>query len=267
MTDLGQIWTLVRHQLGRRWRSLLIWGVALGATGALYVGLYPSMSGMIDDFLKNSPDSALSSFFGDFQGPISAAQWMQMEFLSLLIPLLVPIMVILIGSRTVAGDEERGNLDLLLGNPVRRWHLIVSSVTIMAIALTLVLALTWVITYVAVPIAGVDLGASDLVLAFVAIWPMALLLGTLALLLSTLVRRAFLANAVPMGLLAAMYIVELLAEFSQKMEPIQKISLFHYLGEPVVGDFNLLGVLLMLAGAVFLAGCAVLTFTKRDIYT
>ena len=39
MIGLGQVWTLVGHQLRRRVRSIVIWGVALGGLGALYVAL------------------------------------------------------------------------------------------------------------------------------------------------------------------------------------------------------------------------------------
>ena len=266
MTGLRQVWILVAHQLNRRWRSLLAWGVGLGAVGALYAALYPSMSGLLNEFMESAPES-LKRWLGAAEGPMTAEQWMGMEFLNMLLPLALPFLVMLIGTRTVAGDEERKNLDLLLGNPLRRRYLITGSTGTMAIALAMVLVLTWVLTYVAVVIAGVDLGPGRLAAALGALWPMCLLFGTFSLFLSTLVRRAFLATVIPAVILVVMYLLELLAQLTETMEPTRVVSLFYHIGKPIEGDIHLLAALLMLAGACILSAAAAVTLAKRDIYT
>jgi len=234
--------------------------------GILYVALFPSMSGLMEDFAKNAPES-LRRWMGATEGPMTADQWMNMEFLSLMVPLSLPFLPMLIGARTVAGDEERKNLDLILANPLRRWHLVAASFATMLISVAAVLALTWLLTYIAVPIAKVDLGTGRLVAAFVAIWPMCVLFGAFSLLLSTIVRRAFIATVIPAVVLVAMYVIQVLSQFSQKIESIRVVSLFHHLGSPIEGDFRLLSFLLMLAGAFVLASGAAAAFAKRDIYT
>jgi ABC-2 type transport system permease protein len=266
MTGLGQVWTLVAYQLSRRWRSIVIWGVALGALGALYVALYPSISSFMDDFIKNAPES-MKKWMGNIEGTMTIEQWVGMKFLNVVIPLALPFLVMLIGTRTVAGDEERKSLDLLLGNPLRRRHLIAGSVVTMAISLTAILALTWALTYVAVPIAGVDLRPGRLAAALAALWPMCLLFGTFSLLLSTLVRRSFLATVIPAVVLVAMYLIETLAQVSKTIEPVRVMSLFYHLGRPIEGDFPWTAALLTLAGACVFVGAAVAAFSKRDIYT
>jgi ABC-2 type transport system permease protein len=266
MTGLRQVWVLIAYELRRRWRSILIWGVALGAMGALYVALYPSVSSLMDDFLKNAPES-MKRWMGTLQGSMTIEQWMGPKYLNMVVPLALPFLVMLIGTRTIAGDEERKSLDLLLGNPLRRWQLVAGAVGTMMISLAAVLVLTWILTYVAVPIAGVDLGPGRLAAALVALWPMCLLFGTFSLFLSALVRRAFLATVIPAVVLVAMYLIETLAQVSKTMEPARVASLFYHLGKPIEGDFHLTAALLMLAGACALAAGAVAAFSKRDIYT
>jgi ABC-2 type transport system permease protein len=266
MTDLRQVWALISHDLRRRWRSIIIWGVALGATGALYVALYPSMSSMLDELVKEAPES-LKRWMGTLEGTMSIEQWMGPKFLNLLVPVALPFLAMLIGTRAVAGSEERRSLDLLLSNPLRRRHVIAGALGTMAISTAAVLALTWVLTYVAVPIAGVDLGPGRLAAAMVALWPFCLLFGTFSLLLSALVRRAFVATVIPAAVLVAMYFIETLAQVSKTMEPVRVISLFYHLGSPIEGDFPWVAVLLMLAGACALAAGAAAAFSKRDIYT
>lgn len=266
MSSVRQIWTLTIHELRGRWRSLLVWSVILGGLGALYVALFPSMSKFMTEYLERAPES-MQGFFGELQGPLTAEIWMGMEFLSLLVPVTLPFMVMLIGARSVAGREERKTLDLLMSNPLPRWRVVASAVLTMAISLAAVLALTWVLTYVAVPIAGVDLSAAHLASALAALWPMCLLFGVLALLLSTLMRRSVLAVVIPSIILLAMYVIETLAQATTSMEPVRVVSLFYHLGNPIEGDFPWTATLLMLAGVCVLSGAAAAVFHRRDLYT
>ncbi|OFW67545.1 MAG: hypothetical protein A2Y74_04560, partial [Actinobacteria bacterium RBG_13_63_9] len=200
----------------------------------------------MDDFMNNAPES-LKRWMGTVGGQMTIEQWMGPKFLNMLVPVALPFLVMLIGTRTVVGNEERKNLDLLLGNPLRRWQLVAGAVGTMTISLAAVLALTWILTYIAVPIAGVDLGPGCLAAALAALWPFCLFFGTFSLLVSALVRRAFLATVIPAVVLVAMYLIETLAQVSKTMEPARVVSLFYHLGHPIEGDFPWTAALLMLA--------------------
>jgi ABC-2 type transport system permease protein len=266
MTGLREVWVLTAHDLRRRWRSILIWGIALGAVGALYVALYPTMKDLMDEFVKQAPES-LRQWMGVAGNTMSVEQWVGMKFLNLFVPVALPFMVMLIGARAVAGAEERRSLDLLLSNPVRRWQVIASSVLTMGISVMGVLALTWVLTYVTAPIAGVDLSPGLLAVAFLVLWPFCLLFGTFSLFLSSVVRRSFLATTIPAVVLVFMYLLESLAQSIKSVEPARVFSLFYHLGNAIDGDIRLLAALLMVAGACILTGGAIAAFSKRDIYT
>jgi ABC-2 type transport system permease protein len=230
------------------------------------VALYPTMSGFLEDYVKNAPES-MRQFMGELQGSISIEQWLGLELINAIIPIALPFMVMLIGSRTVAGSEERKTLDLLLSNPLSRWQVIAGGALTMAVSLAGVLAVTWVLTYVAVPFAGVDLSPGYLAAALAALWAFCLVFGTLALVVSALVRRAALAVAIPAAFLVAMYVVNGLAEASKSVEPFRVLSLFYHLGRPLEGDFPWTAVLGMLAGVCVLVGGAMAAFARRDIYT
>jgi ABC-2 type transport system permease protein len=266
VSGLREVWVLAAHDLRKRWRSVLIWGIALGAVGALYVALYPTMKNFMDEFVKQAPES-LRKWMGVAGTTMSVEQWVGMKFLNLFVPVALPFLVMLIGARTVAGAEERRALDLQLSSPVRRWQVIAASVLTMAVALLGVLAITWVLTYVAAPIAGVDLSPGLLAVAMAVLWPFCLLFGTLSLFLSTIVRRSFLATTIPAVILVVMYLLESLAQSIKSVEPARVFSLFYHLGNPIGGDIHWLAALLMFAGACILTGGAVIAFAKRDIYT
>ena len=266
MAGLRRTWTVISHQLRNRWRGLLVWGVALGGLGALYVALFPSMGALLDSYLQNAP-TYLQGFLGDLQGPVTIGRWLDLELMNAIVPVALPFLAIAIGARAVAGNEERKTLDLLLSNPVPRWRLIVGAAVTMAISLAGVLLMTWLLTLIAVAIVGVHLSPGQLAAGLAAMWPFCLLFGTFSLLISTLARRAMLATVIPAAVLVAMYVIDSLAKATKTMEPAGAFSLFHHLGRPLEGDFPWIAVLPMFAGACVLTAGATAAFARRDIYT
>ncbi len=262
----GPWWLLTKQQLRGRVRSIAIWGVALGALGALYVALFPTMSGFLEQYLQQASEQ-MQQFMGSVQDSMTIEGWMEIEFLTSIVPLALPFLVIPMGARAVSGSEERKTLDMLLSNPVPRRHIVFSTLASMGASLACVLAITWVLTYIAVPAAGVSLAPGRLAAAFAVLWVFCLLFGTIALLVSTLVRRSFLAITIPTALLVVMYIINNLAQVSKKTESIRIFSLFYHLGHPIKGDFPWIATLIMLAAVCVIATGAAALFDRRDIYT
>ena len=265
MEGLRMVWALVSHSLRGRYRSITIWGIALGGLGALYVALYPAMSSLLQQYIDQAPQ--MQQFMGGIQGNMTIQQWMEMEFLNVLIPVALPFMVIILGARTVAGSEERKTLDLLLSNPVPRWQITAAALTTMGISVAGVLVLTWILTYIAVPIAGVDLGPGALAAALAALWPFCMLFGALSLLISALVRRNVFAITIPAVILVATYVINSLSEATTSMRPLRYASLLHYIGHPIQGDFPWAAILGVLAITCVLTILAMKAFGRRDIFT
>jgi ABC-2 type transport system permease protein len=262
---MNQIWTLVSHELTRRWRSLLIWGAALGALGALYAALFPTMSGILDEYLKNAPDS-MKQYMGEIQGPMTPAQWMELEFMGMMI-IALPFLVMLVGARTIAGNEERKMLDLLLSNPLRRRQVVAGGALTMALSLSGVLVLAWILTYMAALIAGVDVGGAALARGLAVMWPYCLFFGTLALFLSSFMRRAAFATTITAVVLVAMYVIDGLAQVSRTIQPLRFVSLIYHLGTPIQGDFPWTAALVMLACSLVFVAASMAAFSRRDVHT
>jgi ABC-2 type transport system permease protein len=224
------------------------------------------MSELLSQYLEQASDQ-MQQFMGELQDSMTIQGWMEMEFYTSIVPLALPFMAIPIGARAVSGSEERKTLDLLLSNPLPRWHVVASAMATMAGALACVLGITWVLTSIAVPAAGVDLNLGFLAEGLFVIWVFCLLFGTLALAVSTWVRRSFLAIVIPAVVLVVMYVLGSLAQVSKTAEPIQVFSLFHHLRHPLKGDFPWTAVLVMLAVVCLLGGAVVDALDRREIYT
>ena len=213
------------------------------------------MSSMLDEYMQNAPES-MRQYMGGIDGSITPEQWMEMEFTES----HHPHRAALPGhadrrARAIAGSEERRMLDLLLSNPVRRRHIVLGAALTMAIALAGVLAVAWILTFIATLASGVDLGAGHLAEGLVVLWPYCLFFGSLALLLSAVVRRGALATIVAAVILVAMYVFDGLAQAIGSLKPLRFASLISQMGTPMQGDFPWTAVLVMLAAVViFVAG-------------
>jgi ABC-2 type transport system permease protein len=108
------------------------------------------------------------------------------QVFSFMAPLALAFFPILASARAIAGAEERGTIDVLLGNPMPRWQLVVGSFVATAISLL-----------------GIDLALEKTVEAVLNLWPLCIFFGGVAMLCSAFFHRRVLAIAIPGAVLIA----------------------------------------------------------------
>jgi ABC-2 type transport system permease protein len=113
---------VLAETLRERRRSLAWWTLGLVALVALNVAFYPSVrdSAGISDYGRDLPEAARALFAGGELDIASPAGYLNSQVFALMAPLLLLIFTIGAGASAVAGEEERGTLDLLLAHPLRR---------------------------------------------------------------------------------------------------------------------------------------------------
>jgi ABC-2 type transport system permease protein len=185
----------------------------------------------------------------------------------LLAPLALAFFPILTAAGAIAGAEERGTIDVLLGNPIPRWQLVVGSFAATALSLLVILAITGLLTWGTAVLMDVDLTLESTAAAVLNMWPVCLFFGGLAMLCSAFFHRRALAIAIPAFLLFAMYLVDTIGRASEDLEDLRPASVFYYYGSAIedgIDWVNFGGVTLVAFVFVLLA---VLAFQRRDIYT
>ncbi len=263
----GTLATLVRHLLGLQTRGVLIWGLVFGLYSAALTAAFTtfaSEAGQMDQMLDAYPQGMLDAFGISSLGTIEAFLDSQVFYLA---PLALAFFAILAGANTVAGAEERGSIDVLLGNPLPRWQLVVGNFVATALSFLVILAIAGVLTWVTALLMDVDLTLSTTAEAFVNIWPTGLFFGAVALLCSTIFHRRALAIAVPGFLLFAMFMMNVMGNVSEDLEHLQSYSVFYYYGQVAVDGMDWTNFAGISALVVVLVGLAVLAFRRRDIYT
>ena len=263
----GTLFALILHTLGLQLRSVLIWGVALGLYSAAMVASFTTFSGdaeQMNQLLEAYPKELLDAFgiedLGDVENYLNSQVF-------LLAPLALASFPILTAAGAIAGAEERGTIDVLLGNPIPRWQLVVGSFAATALSLLVILAITGLLTWGTAVLMEVDLSLESTTAAVLNMWPVCLFFGGLAMLCSAFFHRRALAIAIPAFLLFAMYLVDTIGRASENLEDLRPASVFYYYGSAIedgIDWVNFSGVTLVASAFVLLA---VLAFQRRDIFT
>jgi ABC-2 type transport system permease protein len=255
--------------LRERRRSLLWWTLGLAALVVLNVAFYPSVRDdqALSDYAKDLPESVRALFAGGELDLTSPAGYLNSQIFALLAPLVLLIFAIGAGAGFVAGEEERGTLDLLLAHPVRRRDYVVERFLALA-ALVLALSATLLVTVTAGSwLVDLEIGFDRLLAASVSVALLALLYGAIALAVGALTPGRAQAIAVASGLAVAAWIFDGLAQAVDALDPWRPIEpYYHALGQNPLREGASLGSWALLAGGTILVvAVAAAGLERRDI--
>ncbi|MFQ5793635.1 MAG: ABC transporter permease subunit [Candidatus Bipolaricaulia bacterium] len=251
-----------------RRRALLWWGIGLVGL-ALYTTLfYPTIrdNPEFSDIFEQAPEF-MKAIVGDISDLTSPEGYLNAELFSLMMPLLFMIFTIGMGSGAIAGEEERGTLDLLLSNPLPRSKVALEKFVAM-IGATLVLAfIFWLGLVVGTIAAEMEIGLGRLVEMTLSSVLLGLAFGTLALTLGCITGKRGLSIGVASTLGVATYFLNSLATLVETLEPFRKLSPFYYYSsaEPLKNGLNPGHVAVLIGLTVVLLAVALIAFERRDL--
>jgi ABC-2 type transport system permease protein len=250
------------YLIARTSRGTLIWLVSLAAYGALIVAIFPSVQGAIN--VESYPEALREAFSLTSIDQIES--FLTAEIFSYL-PLVIAFIPIMLYSGALAGAEERGALDVLLGTPLPRRHLVLTTFLTGAFNLAVVLiglALGLWLTSLAV---DAGLSIEDAFAGSLAAWPIGLAFGGMALLCSSIMRQRGRVLGLSIGIMFAMYALDIVSKLVGSLDWLQWISAFYYYDTPIENGVYWLGTVVLLTVTTVLVALAVVGFERRDIYT
>lgn len=258
--------TEFKHTLRRLRGQILGWGIGLALYGLLMGAMYDTVNAIegMEEMLASYPKE-LWAFFGDMMN-LNTPEGFFGTYFSSYIPIIVGIFAAGAAAGLLAGDEERGTLDLTLAYPVSRTGLFMGRVLAFATALGLILFIAYLGWAVTLPMNSMDVTAGALLLAFVPMWALLFLFGALALLLSLLLPSARMASMTTGGLLVANFLLLGLANLNDDLQPIMDLTPFAYFqGGDALVDVKWGWILGLTAAALLLCALASFLFGRRDI--
>ena len=238
---------------------------------AVTVVSFPAMEEQgqaMDDLLRSYPPEMREVFgIGEGTNLSTIEGFLASQVFNFVAPLALAFFPILAASNAIAGAEEHGTIDVLLGNPIPRWQIVAGSFAATALSLLGILAILGLATYGSAVALDVELSLARTAEAVLNLWPLCAFFGGLAMLCSALFHRRLLAVAIPGAVLVASYFVNALGNAVESLEDAQPFTAFYYYGSAIEDgiEWASFGGLALAAGLLILL--AALAFSRRDIYT
>lgn len=244
-------------------RSALVWAVSLGVLGGLMAAIHPSIAESLDELTETYPPAILKAF--GIEDLASVEGYVHAEVFSLIYPLALGFFAVRLVASAIAGAEERGELDVLLGLPLSRRSLLAGDFAAAIVLSAAVLALAGALVLAGSALAGAGLSAGALAEGAVGVWGVAVFAAGVSALACGALHRGRAATAIAMGVLVAMYLLDVAGRLSDPVEPGRWASAFRYYGAPMTEGLDAAGLLALVACGSALAAVAAVLFARRDV--
>jgi ABC-2 type transport system permease protein len=246
--------------------GILGWGIGLGVLIFLHFPYYASLS--LETRNATLQYAQNFRFLGEpvaLMTPGGYATWHTLG----LVPVILGIWTVLVGSRLVRGEEERGSLDLLLATPWLRVRILAEKIAALFTALLVISLLFALGAVLGEASAGIQLDIAGALLAGLNIGFTAFLFGMLALLLSQLLLHRAAAAGIASALMVFSYLLNGLGRVVEHGEWIQRISPLYYydVSKPLISTYgtNAGALVFLLVLGMLCASVSFPLFMKRDI--
>ena len=251
-------------------RGFAWWTIGLVGYVALIVSVYPTIRDNPDlNALVESYPDALKAFiaFGGQLDFTSAAGYLGSELFSFMVPALFLVASVGSGAGSIAGEEDRGTLDLLLSAPLSRTRVALEKLAAMCVEVVGLGVVLWLALWVGARVFSMEISAGSLAAATTILVVLAIAYGAIAFMLGAATGRKGLAVGVTVALAVAAYLVNSLAELVSALEPFQRLSPFyHYAaGDPLHQGLDPWHTLFLLAAGAAAATVGVVLFGRRDV--
>ncbi len=253
-----------------RWQAVKLTVVGLGLLGwgilipVIYVAFVEPLQDAFDAGLI--PERFLNFGAGDL---LSLSGAITLALQHPLFIAMVGVFAVGLSSTVIAGERQRGTLEVLLARPIARRTIYATLAFAVFVTVALLVAVTLAGMVAAAAAEGVidELDVSRLPLVWVngvLLWTSIAALGLAA---SVTFNRAGPALGLTLGYVVVMYFFEVLGNLWEDAEPLQAYSIFHRFlpNEILAGDANRFDFMLLAALTVAPIVYALIVFTSRDI--
>jgi ABC-2 type transport system permease protein len=244
---------------------LVITGAVVFYIGLMMGPLYSLIPDEIKDFVRDFPDALIAMIGGADMS--TAAGFLQAEVFSLTAPIAFIVLTATMGARSIAGEEERHTMGLLLGNPVSRSRVVIEKTEAMIGYAVLLGILTFAGTWLGVVIGDLEVTAGQIAATSSLVTLLGLVFGGVALAVGAATGRSRLASGTTAGVAVVAYFVWSFFPLSEAFAGWTVISPFeYYLGSDPLVNGMAWGDAAILAGLfVVLVAVSIPLFSRRDL--
>jgi ABC-2 type transport system permease protein len=251
--------------------AILGWGVGVGILMFVVVAAFDSAIGGMPPSTKEEFLLAFQSvgWLWDYPGAVASTGGYATAKYSIFL-ILVSIWALLAGSRILRGQEEIGQLDMLLSLPRSRARVVFEKLSALFVALLLIGAIIGLFTYGGeARITSVKFSFADAMMEGLMVSLLAASFAGLSVLISQFTRRRNTAAGITGALFALAIILNSVSLISPAYDWVGKLSPVYYfrISKPLVVDYgmNWGAAAVLLVMALVFAGVGTALFLRRDV--
>jgi ABC-2 type transport system permease protein len=258
---------ILRYETEKRVLSALVITVGLSLYAGLFLAIAPDIIANVDfsAYGEALPEAMQSAFGVDALGSLEgflAAELYQFGWV-----LLLGLYFAYTAGGTVAGDVERGRMDMLLSTSVSRDRVVVEKYLALVPTLLFINAVVAGIVYAGALLIGEPVSLADVVAVHALSIPYLLVCASIGLGFSVLVRRESLAQRAGIATVFGLFMVESLV-IDTDYEVLGLLSPTRYYDPTeilVESTYDLVGAAILAETALLLVVGSVVWFNRRDI--
>lgn len=248
-------------------RSVFGWTLAIVLVGGGYAAFWPTINDPdIQELLESYPQGMLESL--NFDDISTAAGYLTATVYGLIVAVLLVVYSVSAGTRTIAGDEEAGTLDLILAHPVSRGRVALQRFASFAVSVAIIAAVFWLgMVALIVPAQLNDISIARFAAMHVHLVLFAAFFGAVTYAVGAATGRKSLAIGIGSSAGVLGYVANGIIPQVQGLEWVENLSPFHWLtgGDPLRNGLQIGDSLLMLLLVSILVAAGSWAFSRRDI--
>ena len=264
-------WTILKASIQLRRVSLIWYSIGLTAYGWMIIAFFPLIAqnpGYLEMAEEMFTEELMAAFGGTGLQFDTLGGFLGIEYMSLMWVFIVGTAVIMFAASALGGAVEDGTMEVTLSQPVSRTSVAFTrylGLVVYAMALNLVTVLS---IYLTGFLHDVDVPLDAMALLFVACMVISLAIGGFAFLLSAMSSGKGRTTSISLGVLMAMYLLDLLGNLNSDYSWLSDISLFHYWrSHEIIDDLTVATETWLVFGiaAVVFFVAGMYAFQKRDV--
>ena len=263
-------WELTRQALRAARRTLAMWAAAFAGLIALYAVIWPSVRGNTSwrNLFDTLPPTYRALFTASGTIDLSTAGgYLGVELMGFMGPALIAVYAITAGSAALAGEEDRGGLEVTLSAPVSRVQLFGQRFTALLIGIATLMLTTAAALWIFSAVLDMGLGLGAIASAAAALGIFGLFAGAVAIAVGAATGSPAAARGVAALVVVASYLINALAQVTSALRPARPLSPYYLVlgNEPLAHGLRLVGAVSVLAAVAAIAAAGGILFARRDL--
>lgn len=267
--------SVARTMLRDKLRFLLIMALSVVGFQEMYIALFPEIQKQADQLnqlLQAYPESFMKAFGIDSATSMfnTLENYLSTEMFTFFWPILMIVTAVSLAGYAVAGDVDKGTIEMVLSQPISRVRLFISRYLAGALGLIVFSAVSAFSPVVWAELHGINYDLSKFAVLSLGCILFSMAVFGLAMLVSSLASDKGRVGMITGGSLVLMYVLNILAGLQERLENLKYFSFFNYYrGEVLLGkgEFVDWSVIVLGGFALLSAIAALVIFKKRDITT